>query len=107
MSELSISPEKEKTPFHTRFGLRLLQVLLIVFALLLLKRCVDIYRDNKLTNEPLKIEFFDKGFANGMRKAKGLPVDQEPEFANYALKKAYRDGYRQGWDQERDKEKKP
>ena len=67
----------EKIPFHTRFGLRLLQVLLVIFSLLLVKRCVDIYQDNRLTDAQLKIEYFDKG---------------------YAMKKAYRDGYRQGWD---------
>jgi len=105
MPELSIDPEKEKTPFHTRFGLRLLQVLLIVFALLLVKRCVDIYHDNMLISEQLKIEYFDKGFASGMKKAQGFPENKEPEFANYGLKKSYRDGYRQGWDKGREKEK--
>lgn len=103
MSDLSSVPEKEKIPFHARFGLRFLQVLLIVFALLLIKRCVSIYHDNKLTSEDTKIEYFDKGFASGMKKARGLAVDQEPEFANYALKQAYRDGYRQGWDKGREK----
>jgi hypothetical protein len=94
--------KEEKIPFHTRFGLRLLQVLLIVFALLLVKRCVDIYHDNKLTGEQIKIEYFEKGYAGGMKKAQGLPVDPEPQFKNYALKKAYRDGYRQGWDKGRE-----
>lgn len=105
MSDFSIKPKEEKIPFHTRFGLRLLQVLLIVFALLLVKRCVNIYHDNKLTTEQIKIEYFEKGFASGMKKAQGLPEDQEPLFKNYALKKAYRDGYRQGWDKGREKEK--
>jgi hypothetical protein len=40
-----------------------------------------------------------------MKKSQGLPVDPEPQFKNYALKKAYRDGYRQGWDSVREKEK--
>ena len=87
--------KEEKIPFHTRFGLRLLQVLLIVFALLLVKRCVDI---NKLTDEQIKIEYFERGYASGIKKAQGLPEEPEPQFKNYALKKAYRDGYRQGWD---------
>jgi len=107
MPENSINPEKGKIPFHTHFGLRLLQVLIILFALLLTKRCVEIYYDNKMTSEQLKIEYFDKGFASGIKKAQGLPEDQEPEFANYSLKQAYRDGYRQGWDKGREKEKKP
>ena len=98
MSDPSSVSEKEKIPFHTHFGLRFLQVLLIVFALLLIHRCVAIYHDNRLTSEDTKLEYFDKGFASGMRKAQGLAEDPEPEFANYALKKAYRDGYRQGWD---------
>jgi len=90
--------KEEKIPFHRRFGLRLLQVLLIVFALVLVKRCVDIYQDNKLTDEQIKIEYFEKGYASGIKKAQGLPEQPEPQFKNYALKKAYRDGYRQGWD---------
>lgn len=93
-----------KIPFITRFGLRLLQVLLIVFSLLLVKRCVAIYHDNKLTSEQIKIEFFESGYTNGMKKARGMPKEPEPQFKNYALKKAYRDGYRQGWDMGREKE---
>ena len=88
----------EKIPFHTRFGLRLLQVLLVIFSLLLVKRCVDIYQDNRLTDAQLKIEYFDKGYATGMKRAKGLSGEPKPQFKNYALKKACRDGYRQGWD---------
>jgi hypothetical protein len=93
--------KKEKIPLHTRFGLRLLQVLLIVFALVLIKRCVAIYQGNKLSNEQVKIEYFEKGYTSGMIKAQGLPEEPEPQFKNYALKKAYRDGYRQGWDKNR------
>ena len=89
---------KENIPWHTRFGLRFLQLLLIVFSLLLVKRCVVLYQENKIQNEQLRIEYFDKGFASGMKKARGKQEDPEPLFNNYALKKAYRDGYRQGWD---------
>ena len=95
--------QKEKIPFHTRFGLRLLQILLVVFALLLIKRCVDIYHDNRMTDQHIKMEYFDKGYANGMKKAEGLPVNPEPQFKNYTLKKAYRDGFRRGWDKGREK----
>ena len=105
MTNFSSSPEKDHIPFHTRFGLRLLQLLLIVFALLLTKRCVEIYHNNKLTSEQLKIEYFAKGYASGSKKARGLTENEEPEFTNYSLKKAYRDGYRKGWDSEREKEK--
>ena len=97
--------EEKKLPFHRLFGLRLLQVLLIILCMVLVKRCVDIYHDNKITDQQIKIEYFEKGFASGMKKSQGLPVDPEPQFKNYALKKAYRDGYRQGWDSVREKEK--
>jgi len=95
--------KKEKIPFHTRFGLRFLQVLLIVFSLVLIQRCVALYHDNKVTNEQIKTEYYDKGFDSGMKKAQGLPGEPEPQFKNYALKQAYRDGYRQGWDKGREK----
>jgi len=96
--------KEEKIPYHTRFGLRLLQVLLVVFALLLVKRCVDIYHDNRLISEQVKIEYFEKGYTSGVKKAQGLPEDPEPQFKNYALEQSYLDGYRQGWDNAREKE---
>jgi hypothetical protein len=99
--------KERKISSHRRFGLRLLQVLLIVLSMLLVKRCVDIYHDNKITDRQIKVEYFEKGFASGMKKSKGLPVDPEPRFKNYALKKSYRDGYRQGWDAGREKERQP
>lgn len=97
--------EDKKIAYHTRFGLRLLQVLIIVLAMVLVKRCVDIYHENKTTDQQIKVEYFEKGFASGMKKSMGLQEDQEPQFRNYALKKAYRDGYRQGWDRGREKER--
>lgn len=97
-----MNKNKDKTPLHTRFGLRLLQVLLIIFALLLLKRCVDIYHDNKLIQEQTRIEYYEKGFISGFKKAQGLPENAEAKFRKYALKKAYRNGYRQGWDKGRE-----
>jgi len=99
--------EEKKPPFHARFGLRLLQVLIIVLALVLVRRCVDIYHENKITDQQIKVEYFEKGFASGMKKSMGLQEDPEPQFKNYALKKSYRDGYRQGWDKGREKEKEP
>ena len=99
--------EEKKLPFHRLFGLRLLQVLLIILCMVLVKRCVDIYHDNKINDQQIKVEYFEKGYASGMKKSKGLPVDPEPRFKNYALKKSYRDGYRQGWDAGREKERLP
>ncbi len=99
--------KEKKIPFHRRFGLRLLQIIIIVLCMVLVKRCVDIYHSNKTTDEQTKIEFFDKGYASGMKKSMGLPKDPEPQFKNYAFKKAYRDGYRQGWDKGREKTKQP
>ncbi len=102
-----MTQQEEKIPFHRHFGLRLLQVLLVVLCLVLVKRCVDIYHENKTSDEQTKIEYFEKGFAGGLNKSMGLSEDPEPRFKNYALKKAYRDGYRQGWDKGREKEKQP
>jgi hypothetical protein len=89
---------ESKLPYHRRFGLRLLQVLIIILCLILVKRCVNIYYENRVIDEQVKVEYFERGYANGMKKSTGLPLNPEPHFENYALKKAYRDGYRQGWD---------
>ena len=99
--------KEEKIPFHRHFGLRLLQVMLIVLSIVLVKRCVNIYHENKITDQQIKIEYFEKGFASGRKKSMGLPQDPEPQFKNYALKKAYWDGYRQGWDTAREDKKQP
>ncbi|MDH3391830.1 MAG: hypothetical protein OEL85_08535 [Desulfobulbaceae bacterium] len=96
-----------KLPFHRHFGLRLLQVLLVVLSLLLVKRCADIYYDNKQIDRQTEIEYFEKGYVSGMNKSRGLSEDPEPRFKNYALKKSYRDGYREGWDRGREKENQP
>ena len=52
-----MTQKEEKIPFHRHFGLRLLQVLLVVLCLVLAKRCVDIYHENKITDEQAKIEW--------------------------------------------------
>jgi len=99
--------ENKKIPYHTRFGLRLLQVLIIVLAMVLVKQCVTIYNENKTADRQTTGEYFEKGFASGMKKSMGLQEYPEPQFKNYALKKAYREGYRQGWDRGREKDKQP
>lgn len=96
--------KENRIPFHTRFGLRLLQLLLIVLCMVLVKRCVDIYYENRDIDEQTKVEYFEKGFASGRKKSVGITEDPEPQFKNYAFKKAYRDGYRQGWDSGRELE---
>ncbi|MFC1843543.1 hypothetical protein ACFLZ5_01985 [Thermodesulfobacteriota bacterium] len=75
--------------------------------MLLFKRCVDIYHENKITDQQIKIEYFEKGFASGKKKSMGISEDPEPQFKNYALKKSYRNGYRQGWDTGREEKKQP
>ena len=99
--------KEKRIPLHRRFGLRLLQVLIIVLCMVLATRCVVIYHENKTTSEQIKIEYFEKGFDSGIKKSMGLSQDPEPRFKNYALKKAYRDGYRQGWDTGRKNNKQP
>jgi hypothetical protein len=92
---------ENKIPIHTRLGLRLLQILLIIFALLLVKRCVYLYLDNRMIDQRIQTEYFEKGFVSGLNSSRGMEQESEPQFKNYALEKAYRDGYRQGWDKGR------
>jgi hypothetical protein len=99
-----MAQNEEKIPFHRLFGLRFLQVLIIILCIVLVKRCVDIYYENRDIDEQLKVEYFEKGFASGRKKSMGLQKDPEPQFNKYALKKTYRKGYRQGWDLGREKE---
>lgn len=89
---------KEKIPFHTYWGLRILQILIIILALFLMKRCAVLYHENKGTDQQVVIEYFERGFRDGMDKARGQTAAPEPSFKNYAFKKAYLDGFRKGWD---------
>ena len=73
-----MNKKDEKNTFYTRFGLRLLQVLLIIYALLLIKRSVDIYHDNKRTNKPITREYFDKSHASGLNKAHDSTENRNP-----------------------------
>ena len=102
-----MAPEEERVPFHRRFGLRLLQIMLIIFSLLLIKRCVNLYHDNRQVDQQVIKEYYEKGFDSGMKQASGLSRDPEPQFSNYAMKKAYLDGYRQGWDKGREADEQP
>ena len=94
--------EKEvKIAFHTRFGLRFLQILIIVLAVILIQRCIAIYQETKSADQQTVSEYYQKGFAAGREKAKGLNINGEPIFEQYSYKKAYGDGYRDGWDSEK------
>jgi hypothetical protein len=95
----------EKIPLHTRFALRLIQILIILLAIVLIQRCLAIYQETKPVDQNIVQEYYQKGFEAGKNKAQGQEVNILSDFEKYSFKKSYRDGYRDGWDQERAKNK--
>ena len=46
-----MAQKEEEIPFHRLFGLRLLQLLLKFSCMVLVKRCIYIYHENKITGQ--------------------------------------------------------
>jgi len=77
------------------------QTLIIVLDVILIQRCIAIYQETKSGDQQKVSGYYEKGFAAGWEKAKGLNIKAEPIFEQYSYKKAYGDGYRDGWDSEK------
>ena len=72
--------KKVKITFHSRFGLRFLQILIIVLAIILIQRCIAIYQETKPAEHQTVLEYYGKGFAAGREKANGANITAEPIF---------------------------
>ena len=57
-----------KIAFHAIFGLRFLQILIIVLAVILIQRCIGIYQETKSADQQTVSEYYEKGFAAGRER---------------------------------------
>jgi hypothetical protein len=90
--------EKPEIPLHTKWGIRVTAVLILLITVMIIKNCMGSFRYGVSTEQELQQQYYDLGYAHGSRKAEGLEQAPEPETENLLLRKLYRKGYRDGWD---------
>jgi hypothetical protein len=90
--------DEEQIPLHRKFGLRLLQFLLVVLALVLIRDCIIISTHGSNPGLKMQQEYYDKGYEAGKLKALYGRDRRTPSFPDLLLERKYRDGYRDGWD---------
>jgi hypothetical protein len=90
--------EKPEIPLHTKWGIRITAVIILLITVTVIKNCIGSFRYGISTDQEQQKIFYELGYSHGMHKAKGLEGDPEPETENLLLRKLYRKGYRDGWD---------
>jgi len=89
--------QNEGISFQRKYGLRLLQILIILVAFFLVRNCILTLGRDIPSGRQLK-QYYELGYEAGKSTALGRGPVAEPTFSEPLLKKKYRDGYRNGWD---------
>ena len=90
--------EKPEIPPHTKWGIRVTAVIILLLTVMIIKNCVGSFMYGVSTEQELQKQYYELGYTHGMQKAKGMEKPTEPETENLLLRKLYRKGYRDGWD---------
>lgn len=90
--------EKPEIPLHTKWGIRITAVIIIVITAMIIKNCIGSFMYGVSTEEKQQSEYYELGYSHGANKAQGIESAPEPETENLLLQKLYRKGYRDGWD---------
>jgi len=90
--------EKPEIPRHTKWGIRVTAVILLLLTLVIIKNCMGSFMYGISTEQELQKQYYELGYSHGVEKAQGLEQAPEPETKNLLLIKLYRKGYRDGWD---------
>ena len=90
--------EKPEIPLHTKWGIRVTAVIILLITVMLIKNCMGSFMYGVSTEQELQKEYYELGYSHGMLKAQGLEKPPEPETENLLLRKLYLKGYRDGWD---------
>ena len=99
--------KKPEIPAHTKWGIRVTTVIIILLSVMIIKNCVGSVFYGVSTEKEMQVQFYELGYSHGMQKARGLDLPPEPEIDNLLLRKEYRKGYRNGWDSVQSERKKP
>jgi hypothetical protein len=90
-------PHSEEISVQRKYGLRLLQVLIILVAIFLVRDCLLMFGSD-IPSEQRQNQFYEMGYEAGTATALGRHPVAEPTFTTPLLKKKYRTGFRNGWD---------
>ena len=90
--------EKPEIPLHTKWGIRVTGVIILLITVMIIKNCVGSFMYGVSTEQELQNQFYGLGYSHGVQKAQGMEKSEEPETKNLLLRKLYRKGYRDGWD---------
>ena len=87
----------EEISLQRKYGLRLLQVLIVLVAFFLVRDCI-LTLNSDLPSETLLNQYYKKGYEAGKIQAHGRYPVAEPTFAAPLMQTRYRAGFRNGWD---------
>ena len=90
--------EKPEIPLHTKWGIRLTAIIILLISIMIIKNCMGSFRYGVSTEQELQKQYYELGYSHGRQKAQGLEQAPEPETENLLLRKLYRKGSRDGWD---------
>ena len=90
--------EKPKIPPHTKWGIRITVIIILLITLTVFKNCIGSFKYGISTEQEQQKIYYDLGYSHGRQKAQGLEQMQEPQTENLLLRKLYRKGFRDGWD---------
>jgi hypothetical protein len=90
--------EKPEIPQHTKWGIRVTAVIILLITIMIIKNCMGAFMYGVSTEQELQKQFYELGYSSGLQKTQGLELSPAPETENLLLRKLYRKGYRDGWD---------
>ena len=90
--------EKQEIPPHTKWGIRISTVFILLISVMIIKNCVGSIIYGVSTEQEQQNQYYELGYSHGIQKAQKLEQPEEPETKNLLLRKLYHKGYRDGWD---------
>jgi hypothetical protein len=93
---MNLMENEERISMQRRFGLRLLQLLIIIMAVMLVRNCIIISMESDNQELSVQQQFYNKGYEAGKQKALSGRQQTEPFFPDLLLERKYRNGHRDG-----------
>ena len=92
------SQEKPEIPLHTKWGIRVTAVIILLITAMIIKNCMGSFMYGVSTDQEQQKQYYELGYSHGVQRAQGEEQPAEPGTDNLLLRKLYRKGYRDGWD---------
>ena len=90
--------EKPEIPPHTKWGIRVTTVIIILLTAMIIKNCFGSFIYGVSTKQDQQKQYYEIGHQHGIQKAQGTDNFAEPVTDNPLLRKLYLKGFRDGWD---------